>query len=62
MFRTGCAALGDPELTFRMMGQANQPAVNSLPDCSLYAVDPIRPQYHYTPDQGWINDPAGLIE
>jgi len=60
--RTGCDALGDDQLTFNVLGQSNQPVAGSSPACSLYAADPIRPQYHYTPYQGWINDPAGLIQ
>ncbi|ERS97059.1 hypothetical protein HMPREF1624_06388 [Sporothrix schenckii ATCC 58251] len=60
--RTGCAALGDNHLTFNVLGQANQPAAGSAEACSLYAADPLRPQFHYTPYQGWINDPSGLIQ
>ncbi|KAH6663755.1 glycosyl hydrolase [Halenospora varia] len=62
--RTGCDALGDKGLTFNVLGQANQPdkSANNLAASQIYAVDPIRDQYHYTPYQGWINDPAGLIQ
>ncbi|KAH8770486.1 glycosyl hydrolase [Hyaloscypha sp. PMI_1271] len=62
--RTGCDALGDGGLTFNVLGQVNQPpqSATSLSTAQLYASDPIRPQFHYTPYQGWINDPAGLIE
>jgi sucrose-6-phosphate hydrolase SacC (GH32 family) len=62
--RTGCDALGDGGLTFNVLGQVNQPlqSATSLSTTQLYASDPIRPQFHYTPYQGWINDPAGLIE
>ena len=61
--RTGCSALGDGDLTFRVMGQANQPSSElSTTPCHLYAADPSRPQYHYTIYQGWINDPCGLIQ
>ena len=62
--RTGCDALSDGGLTFNVLGQANQPLQNttSLSTTQLYASDSIRPQFHYTPYQGWINDPAGLIE
>jgi sucrose-6-phosphate hydrolase SacC (GH32 family) len=62
--RTGCDALGDGELTFNVLGQANQPAkaTSTLSIPQMYAVDSIRPQFHYTPYQGWINDPAGLIQ
>lgn len=60
--RTGCDALGDNGLTFNVLGQVNQPPKDSLPAAQLYATDPIRPQFHYTPYQGWINDPAGLIQ
>lgn len=59
--RTGCPALGDGDLTFTVMGQANQPVKSSSP-CQVYAADPTRPQFHYTPYQGWINDPCGLIQ
>lgn len=61
--RVGCDALGDGGLTFTILGQDNQPsdAVTSQNACQLYGADPIRPQYHYTPYQGWINDPCGLI-
>ncbi|KAI5455880.1 glycosyl hydrolase [Mariannaea sp. PMI_226] len=62
--RTGCDALGDNGQSFTVLGQAHQPvrdqSILSVPQ--LYAADPIRPQYHYSPYQGWINDPAGLIE
>ncbi|KAM5343302.1 hypothetical protein ACJ41O_014268 [Fusarium nematophilum] len=61
--RVGCDALGDGQgLTFNVLGQANQPPAGSSPACSLYAADPLRPQYHYTTYQGWINDPAGLVQ
>ena len=62
--RTGCDALGDGSLAFNVLGQDNQPSqsATSLSATQLYASDPIRPQFHYTPYQGWINDPAGLIE
>ncbi|KAF5656865.1 Sucrose-6-phosphate hydrolase [Fusarium heterosporum] len=60
--RVGCHALGDGKgLSFNILGQANQRRKGSSA-CSSYATDPIRPQYHYTPYQGWINDPAGLAE
>ncbi|KNB16551.1 hypothetical protein FOXG_15099 [Fusarium oxysporum f. sp. lycopersici 4287] len=60
--RVGCDALGDGKgLTFNVFGQANQ-APQGSSACSSYAADPVRPQYHYTPYQGWINDPAGLAE
>ncbi|WBB58407.1 GH32 C-terminal domain-containing protein [Streptomyces sp. WMMC500] len=45
----------DNGLTFNRLGQANQPADRD------YAADPLRPQFHYTPYQGWINDPNGLV-
>ena len=61
--RIGSHALGDGDgLTFQVVGQANQPPPRHSPACSLYAADPLRPQYHYTPYQGWINDPAGLAQ
>lgn len=60
--RTGCDALGDGGLSFNVLGQSNQPAGDTSAACSLYAADPLRPQFHYTPYQGWINDPAGLIQ
>lgn len=47
-------------LTYRGLGQANQPTTGSA--ATRYAADPLRPQYHYTPYQGWINDPVGLIQ
>ncbi|KAM0080843.1 hypothetical protein ACKRZS_006996 [Fusarium odoratissimum] len=60
--RVGCHALGkDKDLSFNILGQANQ-APRGSSACSSYAADPTRPQYHYTPFQGWINDPAGLVE
>ncbi|KAH6692737.1 sucrose-6-phosphate hydrolase [Plectosphaerella plurivora] len=49
-------------MTFNVIGQANQPEAGSGDACSLYTQDPLRPQYHYTPYQGWINDPAGLAQ
>lgn len=62
--RVGCAALGecDGKLTFNVLGQANQPEQDGQDACDLFAVDPMRPQYHYTQYQGWINDPAGLSQ
>lgn len=60
--RVGCDALGDDELTFNVVGQANQPAKDDRDACELFAVDPMRPQFHYTQYQGWINDPAGLAQ
>ncbi|MFP3987226.1 GH32 C-terminal domain-containing protein [Streptomyces sp. E11-3] len=52
---------GDPDqddngLTFRTLGQANQPTGHQ------YAADALRPQFHYTPYQGWINDPNGVVQ
>ncbi|KAJ4320247.1 hypothetical protein N0V84_005945 [Fusarium piperis] len=61
--RVGCDVMGDGRgLTFNIFGQANQPAAHSSPSCSLMAADPMRPQFHYTQYQGWINDPAGLSQ
>jgi sucrose-6-phosphate hydrolase SacC (GH32 family) len=62
--RTGCDALGDKGLHFTVLGQANQPdrKTSRLSPEKLYAADPIRPQFHYTSYQGWINDPAGLVQ
>ncbi|KAB5575533.1 glycosyl hydrolase [Coniochaeta sp. 2T2.1] len=62
--RTGCDALKDGGLYFNVLGQDNQPpqSSNTLSPASLMALDPLRPQFHYTPYQGWINDPAGLIQ
>ncbi|KAK4118349.1 glycoside hydrolase family 32 protein [Parathielavia appendiculata] len=61
--RVGRRALGNGDgLTFQVIGQANQPPFRNSRACSLYAADPLRPQYHYTPYQGWINDPAGLSQ
>jgi sucrose-6-phosphate hydrolase SacC (GH32 family) len=47
-------------LTYRGLGAQNQPPSGPAP--VRYAADPLRPQYHYTPYQGWINDPVGLIQ
>jgi sucrose-6-phosphate hydrolase SacC (GH32 family) len=60
--RVGCPSLGtcNGKLTFSILGQANQPDRDTLDTCKLFAADPMRPQYHYTQYQGWINDPAGL--
>jgi beta-fructofuranosidase len=62
--RTGCDALSDGGLSFNVLGQDNQPSQSSsaLSTAALYALDPIRPQFHYSPYQGWINDPCGLIQ
>ncbi|KAK4151365.1 glycosyl hydrolase [Chaetomidium leptoderma] len=61
--RVGPRALGNGRgLTFHVIGQSNQPGPNKSSVCSRYAADPMRPQYHYTPYQGWINDPAGLAQ
>ncbi|MFF8379280.1 glycoside hydrolase family 32 protein [Streptomyces sp. NPDC015661] len=51
------AARDDNGLTFRTLGQANQPTATRD-----RTADPLRPQFHYTPYQGWINDPNGLIQ
>ncbi|MFD7324929.1 glycoside hydrolase family 32 protein [Streptomyces sp. NPDC059875] len=56
--RTGeAAARDDNGLTFRTLGQANQPTTTGD-----FTADPLRPQFHYTPYQGWINDPNGVIQ
>ncbi|MEU6882299.1 GH32 C-terminal domain-containing protein [Streptomyces sp. NPDC046712] len=56
--RTGEAATRDDNgLTFRTLGQANQPTATRD-----FTADPLRPQFHYTPYQGWINDPNGVIQ
>lgn len=55
------ATRADNGLTFQRVGQANQP-VTATPGSADYAADPMRPQFHFTPYQGWINDPNGLIE
>jgi sucrose-6-phosphate hydrolase SacC (GH32 family) len=47
-------------LTSVRLGSANEPTAG--PARARYAVDPLRPQYHYTPYQGWINDPVGLSQ
>ncbi|KAH6976527.1 glycosyl hydrolase [Ilyonectria sp. MPI-CAGE-AT-0026] len=61
--RVGCDALGDGKgLTFNVLGESNQPPASSSAACSLFAADPMRPQFHYTQYQGWINDPAGLSQ
>jgi len=62
--RTGCDALGDAGLHFNVLGQNNQieEKDSGLSAEELFALDPIRPQFHYTPYQGWINDPAGLVQ
>ena len=26
-----------------------------------YYTEPFRPQYHYTPEKNWMNDPNGLV-
>ncbi|AHI00070.1 glycoside hydrolase family 32 protein [Kutzneria albida] len=58
------SAVGDAGngLTSVRLGSANQPGPTEGPAAARYAVDPLRPQYHYTPYQGWINDPVGLIQ
>lgn len=55
-FRTTNATTDESGLTFTRIGQANQPSAAD------YAADPLRPQFHFTPYQGWINDPNGLIQ
>ncbi|KAL2071146.1 hypothetical protein VTL71DRAFT_12381 [Oculimacula yallundae] len=62
--RTGCDALSESGLHFNILGQANQPTKegSGLGPEQLFALDPMRPQFHYTQYQGWINDPAGLIQ
>ncbi|WP_137992594.1 glycoside hydrolase family 32 protein [Streptomyces vilmorinianum] len=56
--RTGDAAVRDDNgLTFRTLGQANQPTATRD-----FTADPLRPQFHYTPYQGWINDPNGVVQ
>jgi sucrose-6-phosphate hydrolase SacC (GH32 family) len=56
------ARRADNGLTYTRLGQAGQPPPGSAPDRQLYGADALRPQYHYTPYQGWINDPNGLIQ
>ncbi|MET9373749.1 GH32 C-terminal domain-containing protein [Streptomyces sp. NPDC002992] len=59
--RTGEAAVRDDNgLTFRTLGQAGQPTAPTAP--RDFTADPLRPQFHYTPYQGWINDPNGVIQ
>jgi sucrose-6-phosphate hydrolase SacC (GH32 family) len=60
-FRVADATRADNGLTVNRLGQQNQPVVSD-PAASDYAADPLRPQFHYTPYQGWINDPNGLIQ
>ena len=63
--RVGPKATGDGDgLTFHILGEANFPALDDwgASACELFDRDPLRPQYHYTQYQGWINDPAGLIQ
>jgi sucrose-6-phosphate hydrolase SacC (GH32 family) len=60
-FRTTDATTDDNGLTFNRIGQANQPG-STDPGSADYAADPLRPQFHFTPYQGWINDPNGLIQ
>jgi sucrose-6-phosphate hydrolase SacC (GH32 family) len=47
-------------LTPLRLGQENHPPAGSGPDAPLFAADPLRPQFHLTPYQGWMNDPNGL--
>jgi sucrose-6-phosphate hydrolase SacC (GH32 family) len=47
-------------LTPLVLGQENHPPAGSGPDAPLFAADPLRPQFHLTPYQGWMNDPNGL--
>lgn len=51
----------DTGLTPVRIGLDNQPAPGSGTDAERYAADPLRPQFHYTPYRGWLNDPVGLI-
>lgn len=48
-----------PGRTPLRLGLVHRPATG--PDADRYAADPLRPQYHFTPYQGWINDPVGLV-
>ena len=47
-------------LTPLRLGQENHPIAGTGPDQPLFAADPLRPQFHLTPYQGWMNDPNGL--
>ena len=58
--RVGDRITDDTGLTLPLLGRANQPVTGT--DADRYAADPLRPQFHYTPFQGWINDPNGLIQ
>ncbi|WP_344260849.1 glycoside hydrolase family 32 protein [Actinomadura napierensis] len=60
-FRVTDATKADNGLTFNRLSQQGQPA-KAAPGAADYATDPLRPQFHYTPYQGWINDPNGLIQ
>jgi sucrose-6-phosphate hydrolase SacC (GH32 family) len=41
------------------LGDLNAPAVRA--DSGDYYAEPFRPQYHFTPEKNWMNDPNGLV-
>jgi len=60
--RARCDGLDDRGLDFNVIGKANLPDLRKFFTRDLYTADLILPQYHDKPYQGWINDPAGLIQ
>src|SRR5271163_1858376 len=34
---------------------------SSAPDLPGYYSEPFRPQFHFTPEKNWMNDPNGLV-
>jgi fructan beta-fructosidase len=50
-------------LLFSLVGCREKPVVNSATEgtANTYYQEPYLPQYHFTPEEKWMNDPNGLV-
>ena len=44
-----------------LLGCVSQPPQNDSEDQGDYYQEQFRPQFHYTPESGWMNDPNGMV-